>query len=267
MSEASHRGLAAERQAQLASHISASGGVRVDELCAHFAVSAATVRRDLEVLERAGRIRRVHGGAIPVERGRLTEPQFDAKTGLALGAKRAIAAAAASHIATGDTIYLDGGSTILELARLLVGRDDITVVTNSMRAASELSGRGPRLVVIGGELRRRSQTIVGPLTRATLQSLHLDRAFMGTMGLTLDEGLSTTDHNEAFTKELVMARSREVLLLADSSKIGEVSFAHSGDVEQVDVLITDGGVDGEFAGALRERGVAVELVDVDQEKE
>ncbi len=267
MTDNGHRGLAAERKAQLAAHIASSGAVRVDALCDHFGVSAATVRRDLETLEREGQIQRVHGGAIPVGRGRLSEPQFDDKTGMALGAKRAIAAAAAAHIAPGDTIYLDGGSTLLELARLLVGRDDITVVTNSVRAASELSGRGPRLVMIGGELRRRSQTIVGPLTRATLQSLYLDVAFMGTMGLTLDEGLSTTDHNEAFTKELVMSRSARVVLLADSTKIGQVSFAHSGDIDKVDVLITDRGADDDFVGALQDRGVRVELVECDKEKE
>jgi DeoR/GlpR family transcriptional regulator of sugar metabolism len=90
---------------------------------------------------------------------------------------------------------------------------------------------------------------------------------MGTMGVTLEEGLSTTDHNEAFTKELVMHRSAQVVLLADSSKIGEVSFAHSGDMEQVDVLITDSGADGGFVEALRERGVRVELVEIENEKE
>ena len=100
--------------------------------------------------------------------------------------KRRIAEAALEFIEPGDTIYLDGGSTVLELARLLRERTNLTVVTNSLHAAHELAGRGPRLIVIGGELRRLSQTLVGPLTRLVLQELHLDKAFMGTIGFALE---------------------------------------------------------------------------------
>ena len=158
------------------------------------------MRRDLDQLERSGAIRRVHGGAVSVE-SRLEEPVFDDKTSLAAREKRRIAEAALTFVEPGDTIYLDGGSTVLELARLLRERTNLTVVTNSLHAALELAGRGPRLIVIGGELRRLSQTMVGPLTRLVLHELHLDKAFMGTIGFTLNEGLTTTDPSEAYTKE------------------------------------------------------------------
>src|SRR5208282_1216045 len=111
----------------------------------------------LDELDRMGAIRRVHGGAVSVE-GRLEEPVFEDKTAQAVREKRRIAKAALEFIDPGDTIYLDGGSTVLELARLLRDRTNITVLTNSLHAAVELAGRGPRQIVAGGELRRLSQT-------------------------------------------------------------------------------------------------------------
>ena len=144
---------------------------------------------------------------------------------------------------------------MLELARLVRERPNLTVVTNSLRAAHELAGRGPRLILIGGELRRLSQTMVGPLTRLILQELHLDKAFMGTLGITLKEGLTTTDPVEAYTKELVMSQARQVIVLADSSKAGKVSFARAGRWDKVRVLITDKNLDREFARKLTHKGI------------
>lgn len=246
--------LAPQRLDHLRDLIRQSGVIRVEALCRQLGVSPATVRRDLDQLEKSGAIRRVHGGAVSVE-SRLDEPLFDNKTSIAAKEKHRIASAALDFIATGDTIYLDGGSTVLELARLLRERTNITVVTNSLRAASELAGRGPRLIVIGGELRRLSQTVVGPMTRLVLQELHLDKAFMGTIGVSLKEGMTTTDPGEAFTKECVMNQAQQVILLADSSKAGKVSFARAGKLDRVNVLITDKGVDKQFAAELNKQGI------------
>ena len=248
--------LAAERLEHVQQLVRENGVVRVDDLCDQLGVSPATVRRDLESLEQAGRIRRVHGGAMSVG-GRLEEPFFDDKASLALAEKRAIARKALSLVERGDTLYLDGGSTVLELARLLHNRDDLTVVTHSLRAALALEAAGPRLLLVGGELRRRSQTMVGPLTRLPLTNLHVDHAFMGTMGLTLHEGMTTTDPAEAYTKQLVMDSARHVTLLADSSKIGAVSFAFAGALDALDRLITDTRADQAFLRELRKLGVAL----------
>jgi len=140
---------------------------------------------------------------------------------------------------------------------LLHDRTNLTVVTNSLRAAHELAGRGPRLILIGGALRRLSQTMVGPLTRCVLRELHVDKAFMGTIGLTLKEGLTTTDPSEAYTKELVMSQARQVILLADSGKAGKVAFARAGRLENVHVLVTDKGLDKNFAKELIKKGIKV----------
>src|SRR5579885_451365 len=256
MSVADPKALAPQRWDSLRALIRDSGVIRVEDLRRRLNVSLATVRRDLDQLEQSGAIRRVHGGAVSVE-SRLEEPLFDDKTSIAAREKLHIAEAALKFIAPGDTIYLDGGSTVLELARLLRDRTHLTVVTNSLRAAHELAGRGPRLILIGGELRRLSQTMVGPLTRCILQELHVDRAFMGTIGLTLEEGLTTTDPSEAFTKELVMRQARQVILLADSGKAGKVSFARAGRLENVHVVVTDRALEKNFARELAKKGIKV----------
>lgn len=171
--------------------------------------------------------------------------------------KERIAAATLGLLGPEDTVYLDSGSTVLALARLLHGWDRLTVVTNSLPVVVELLGQGPRLIVVGGEVRSRSRAIVGPLTRLLLSELWVDRAIMGTFALSFDNGLTTTDPAEAYTKELVMRRAREVILLADHTKLGSRSFARSGALNDVDVLVTDEGTDERSLKALTRLGVRV----------
>ncbi len=245
------RQLAPERHDRLRELVRGQRAVRVDAIGRQLGISPATVRRDLLALERRGEVQRVHGGAISTGE-RVEEPRFEDKASLAPEEKRRIAQAALAFVRPGDTIYLDGGSTVLELARLLRDRPRLTVVTNSLRAAQEMAGGGPRLILIGGELRRLSQTLVG---RHLLDEIQVDRAFMGPIGLAPGVGLTTTDPEEAYTKTLVMERAREVVLLADGSKIGKVTFARAGRLEHVRVLITDRTADPSFLKALSRRGV------------
>ncbi len=253
---AERRELAPKRLERLRRIVRQSRVVRVEDLTSRLKVSTATVRRDLDRLEELGEIRRVHGGAVGIE-SRLEEPLFDDKASIAPREKRRIAQAALRYIKPEHTIYLDGGSTVLELARLVRDRTSLTVVTNSLRAALELAGRGPRLILVGGELRRLSQTLVGPLTRLVLENLNVDIAFMGTIGVTPAEGLTTTDPAEAFTKELVLDHARRVILLADSGKAGKVSFARAGRLSKIDVWITDRLVDRRLCEELRRENVEV----------
>jgi DeoR family transcriptional regulator, fructose operon transcriptional repressor len=256
MESSKPRDLAPKRLEQLRGILGQDRVVRVEELTEQLGVSSATIRRDLGELEKLGEVQRVYGGAVSTG-GRLDEPLFDDKTSVAATEKRRIAEAAAKYIKPNDTIYLDGGSTVLELARLLKDRSNLTIVTNSLRAAVELAGRGPRLILVGGELRRLAQTTVGPLTRFMIQELHVDTAFMGTIGLSLEEGLTTTDPTEAYTKELVMEHAREVILLADSSKAHKISFTRAGRLEKVRTIITDQQFDRKLSKDLRKRGIEV----------
>ncbi len=248
--------LAARRRQRLGLIVDSRGAARLEELSAALGVSQATVRRDLNALAAAGRLRRVHGGAVAIDQ-RLDEPHFDAKAAAAATEKQQIAERAVELLSPDETVYLDSGSTVLALARLLHGWNQLTVVTNSLPVATELVGRGPRLIVIGGELRATSRAFVGPLTRLLLDDLHLDRAVMGTFALSLDDGLTTTDPSEAYTKQLVISRAGEVILLADSTKLGTRSFVRAGRVEDVDVLVTDAGIDERTARTLARRGVRV----------
>ena len=259
MNNAKSRDLAPGRLDKLRRLVQARRIVRVEDLVAELGVSGATVRRDLHALETRGALRRVHGGAV-AENGRQNEPLFDDKTALAAAEKQRIAEAALRLIQPRDSVFLDGGSTVLALARRLRDRTDLTVVTNSLRVALELAGGGPPLILIGGELRRLSQVFVGPLTRFSIDQLHVDRAFMGTIGLTPEAGLTTTDPREAYTKALVMAHAGQVVLLADRSKLGKVSFARFGALSDLHTLITDRGAPRALLRALVKSGVVVTTV-------
>ncbi len=248
--------LAAARRQRLEALVDARRAVRLEELSAALGVSQATVRRDLNALAAAGRLRRVHGGAVAADQ-RLDEPHFDVKAGAAAGEKARIAARAVELLSPGDTVYLDSGSTVLALARLLHGWNRLTVVTNSLPVATELVGRGPRLIMLGGELRATSRAVVGPLTRHLLDELHVDRAFMGTFALSVEDGLSTTDPSEAYTKQLVLSRAREVILLADGTKLGTRSFIGAGRLEDIDILVTDATLDERTLRTFKRRGVRV----------
>ncbi len=259
MSNGENKDLAAGREEKLKALVKAGRIVRVDDLVRELGVSAATVRRDLESLEQRGALRRVHGGAVTVE-SNLDEPLFDDKTQIAAAEKLRIARAAVGLVKPGSSIFLDGGSTILAMAPLLRERTDLTVVTNSLRVAAELAGGGPTLIVVGGELRRRSQTMVGPLTEPILAGLHVDTAFVGTIGLDLRNGLTTTDPREAFTKRLILRQAQQIVLLADSSKAGKTSFVSFGSPEQAHVFITDARTPAALVRALKQKGVRVVIV-------
>ena len=230
--------LAPQRRELIRSLVREEGIVRVEDLRLNLKVSVATIRRDLEILEENGKLQRVHGGAVTME-NRLDEAVFEDKTNQARTEKSRIAEEACKLIGAGDSIYLDGGSTTLGLARLLKDRTDLTLVTNSLKAASELADSGPKVLLIGGELRRISQTMVGPLTSGVLSQVHVDKAFMGTMGFCLKTGLTTTDPNEAYVKNLVAEQAGQVVLMADSSKAEKVSFARVSDWDAIGVVVTD----------------------------
>ena len=250
------RDLPAQRRRRILDIVESRRAARLEELSGALGVSVATVRRDLDELEADGHVRRVHGGAVALE-DRAAEPHFEVKAAEAAEEKERIAARAVGLLRPDETVYLDSGSTVLAVARLLRGWDRLTVVTNSLPAIVELGGQGPRLIVVGGEYRATSQAFVGPMTRHLLETIHVDRALIGSYAVSLDEGLSTTDPAEAYTKALVLDRAAEVILLADSRKMGTRSFARAGALDAVDILITDTRVDDRTARSLERRGITV----------
>jgi len=254
---AEHRLLTAEREARILQLLGTSRVMTVAEISEALSVSEATVRRDLQSMHERKLLQRVRGGATAVA-GKRVEPLFSDKESQHGDAKRAIARAALELIEDHDTIYLDGGSTLLELARLLDRFEALTIVTNSLMAAACLMTSNHRLILVGGEFRALSRTLVGPLTEPIIETLNVDKAFMGTIGFSIPDGMTTTDPSEAFTKERILHRANQVVLLADSSKLGMPSFARSGSVQDVDMLVTEA-IEPEFQRDLESQGVRVLL--------
>ena len=245
------------RQNQVIRLLAQNRMLSVTDLARELAVSPATVRRDLQDMQQRGLLNRLHGGAT-IEGISRVEPLFEDKQDRHPEAKQRIALAALELISDGDRIYLDGGSTVLALARLLDRKRRLVIVSNSLMAAAELMNTEHRLILVGGEFRSLSRTLVGPLTAPLVNSLRVDLAFMGTIGFSLADGMTTTDPAEAFTKELVMQRAARVVLLADHSKFGVTSFARSGSLDDIDVLVTDAAEDN-LRLDLERRGITVRL--------
>ena len=262
MNNSDNRELAAVRTAKILKILQESRVARVNELSEALGVSAATIRRDLVEMEQNEQLVRVHGGAVCAD-SQMDEPVFSDKAEIAAPQKQAIAEAALPLIKPNDSIYLDGGSTVLALARLLADMRDLTVVTNSLHVASTFASAGPHTIVIGGELRRLSQTFVGALTQSMLEDLHVDTAFLGTIGLSPEHGLTTTDPREAFTKNLVLSHASRHVLLADSTKLGNVSFTKFGAATDLHMLITDAGAGEPDLHAYRDLGIEVLTAKVD----
>lgn len=249
------RMLPTERENRILELLAGNQGRSIHELAAALDVSMATVRRDLAEMENRRLLTRVRGGATLTPARRI-EPLFAAKETENREAKERIARAALGMVEDHDVLYLDGGSTVLMLARLLPQCRDLTIVTNSLMAASALMECGHRLILVGGEYRALARTLVGPLSAHVIRAINVTKAFMGTIGLTVAEGMTTTDVNEAFTKEQIMKRANKVILLADHTKIGVPSFARSGSVDDIDVLVTDR-VDTGFRDEFESRGIEV----------
>lgn len=239
--------------------LSDDGTVSVSDLVDRLGVSAATIRRDLELLEEQRLLTRTHGGA--VGHGVLYELPLRYKTSRHTDEKRRIAAAAAALIEEGSAIGLTGGTTCTEVARHLVDRQRLTVVTNALNIAGDLVIRpNLKLVVTGGYARPESYELVGPLAERSLAGLNLDVVFLGTDGISSEAGLTTHHEVEANTDLALIERARRVVVVADSSKIGLVAFARICPIESVDELITDDAADASTVTAIREAGVTVSMV-------
>ena len=250
---------AEERKQAIADLARDEGRVDVAELAARFGITAETVRRDLTQLEARGVLRRVHGGAIPVERFR-SEPGVSERAQRQAAEKTRIAKAALAYVPQGGSVLLDAGTTTGALATLLPDTRELTVVTNALPIALTLAAR-PNLdvLVVGGRLRGRTLADVGDWAVRTLRDLSVDVAFVATNGLSVDGGLSTPDSAEAAAKRAMVAAGRQVVVLADHTKVGEQHFERFAGIDDVDVLVTDSGLAPDEVGRFEAAGVEVVL--------
>ena len=250
---------APERHAAIAALVASQGRAAVSEIAATFGVTTETVRRDLAQLERAGLLRRVHGGAVP------TAALVGAEAGLAdrdtrSGPQKDRIARAALELLppTGGSLLLDAGTTTSRLAQLLPTDRQLLVVTSAVPIAARLAGvAGVALHVLGGSVRGTTQAAVGADTVRALGDLRADVAFLGTNGLQLGHGLSTPNADEAAVKRAMVAAGRQVVVLADASKLGHEHLHRFATLEDVDVLVTDDAVAPDAVRALEAAGVDV----------
>ncbi|WP_062389306.1 DeoR/GlpR family DNA-binding transcription regulator [Demequina iriomotensis] len=248
---------ATERQQRILAEARAAGRVEVASLAEALAVTTETIRRDLTALERRGSLRRVHGGAIPVERLEL-EPTLASRSSHRPDVKRRIAARVLAELPVGGTVILDAGSTTQALVDAFPIDLDLTVITDSLPAATALSTRpGISLYMLGGRVRGLTAAAVGDWATDALAGLVADVAILGTNGFSAARGLTTPDQDEARVKRAMVTAARRVVVAADSSKAGDDHLHRFAALDEVDLIVTDAELAEDVADELRAAGTEV----------
>jgi len=248
---------AEERHQLMVERARSEGRLDVATLAVELDVTAETVRRDLTMLERQGLLRRVHGGAMPIER--LTfEPELTARDAQMQAEKERIAKAAVNELPEEGAILIDAGTTTARLAEAMPSDRQYTVVTNALPIAMMLSGR-PNITVlmVGGRVRGQTLATVDEWALGRLRETYVDIAFLGANGISIGRGLTTPDVAEAAVKRAMIGATRRTVVLADHTKMGNDQFARFGDLDDVDLLITDSGLDETTADQLCAAGPRV----------
>lgn len=248
-----------ERQQAIAAQVLSQGRASVAELAHTYDVTTETVRRDLAVLDRAGLLRRVHGGAVPVRALHVVEPDVGEREITRADYKEAIARAATEFLpVSGASVLFDAGTTTARVAALLPSDRELVVVTNSVPIAARLAAmRSVSLQLLGGRVRGLTQAAVGESVLRTLDALRVDIAFIGTNGISVRHGLSTPDSDEAAVKRAMVRSADYVVVVADSSKVGREEFISFAPIDSVDALVTDAEISADDRTRLTERGVEV----------
>ena len=257
---------AEERRAEIAKLVSSARRVNGADLARRYDVTMETVRRDLAALEEAGKLRRVHGGAVTVEQSTSLESSIASRQGMNTPEKRRIAAKAYEYLRDSDvgSIVLDAGSTIEILAdyigsenfSLKTGSDRI-IITHALHIAVKLAeAEGVTLELVGGQLRKMTWAAIGARAEY-FATVRPDIAFLGANGIDAEFGVSTPGMNEAIVKTAICKSARRVVLLCDSAKFGQESLVRFADFENIDTMITDRAPDGALAQALEAAHVEV----------
>lgn len=255
---------AMERRSLIAQMVMENGVVYLTELVEKFKITETSIRRDLTLLEEAGRLKRIHGGAVNTS-GNIRSDSFSEKMQLHNSAKQRIGKAAAELIRPHDVLLLDSGTTTLEIVKQIPPElkqgTAITLVTNSLPISQEvLAWPSPNLIVLGGIYLPDYQATAGPQTLQQLNELTADCVFLGTDGLTLTGGVTTANILMAEVDRLMVDRSRKVVLVTDSSKFGRIGFVPAAPLNRFQTIITDTDAPQDLVASIRDLGVEVLLV-------
>ncbi len=255
-----------DRRQQILKDIDLLDDNMIPTLSQKYGVSEMTIRRDLQALEETGVIRRTYGGAVrwPQPIGEPMVVAREKRQLMATAQKGAIARYAASELVSdGDSIILEGSTTVTGMVSHLTDRHDLTVMTNSLYTAEELRRRMPRsatLLCAGGIIRPESSTFVGPVAERFFRALHVKRLFLSATGLALHGGITDPQMLETQVKRAMIESAGEVIVMIDSTKFGMRSLTPVIDFSEITLLITDEGAPDEILRGLRDRGVSVVVV-------
>jgi DeoR/GlpR family transcriptional regulator of sugar metabolism len=250
----------AERRARIVDALRSRRAVRVSSLSAHLGVSEMTIRRDLGLLEREGVLARTYGGAV-LRRRMTDEPRYVENVVTHAAQKARLAEAAAAMIEPGDTVFLGSGTTVAQILRHVAPDLEARVVTHSLGAAAEAQGLRLELIFLGGLYRDHLNAVEGPWPLEMIDHFHADKAFLGADGLDPRAGLTTPSIAVAGIELAMVRRTRgEVVVLADSSKIGLVGDVVICPLDQVDVVLVDDGVDADVCEQIHRAGPRCEVV-------
>jgi DeoR family fructose operon transcriptional repressor len=250
--------LAEERRFRIREILATQRTISASDLCNTLEVTPATIRRDLAALEDEGVLVRSHGGAVSRMSSTKFQPSYDTLARSNSEEKRAIAREAEKLILDGDTVFLEGSTTVLELAGRLHNRNRLTVVTNSPTIVCQLQhSAGVTVLCTGGDLQKDTVYFSGEWAQRALSEIRLDKAVLGVSAIDPAYGISTANHAEAQIKKMIVKAAKSRIALADHNKFGKQSFAYVGPVNDIDTLITDSGTDLKYINDLREAGVEV----------
>src|SRR5579863_4610564 len=232
----------------------------VTELSRHFETSQVTIRKDHEILHAHGLVHRTHGGALPSREGALEDPTLREKEKLHHQEKGRIADCAVAKVNEGQVLILDSGTTTTAIARALRGFQNLTIITNAVNIAAELSGSAIEVILTGGTLRKNSFSLVGPIAEETLRRLNADILFLGVDGFDVHYGLSTPNLLEAKVNRAMMEVARIAVVVCDSSKFGRRSLSLISPTSALNEVITDRGIPKSDARVLKQAGIEITLV-------
>lgn len=249
-----------ERRQQIVSLIKTQGRALVEDLSRNFKISKITIRKDLDYLQSKGLILRSHGGALLPQTGALADPTIQEKERLYHDEKVRIANAAAAMVSDGQCVILDSGTTTTEIARALQRFRNLTVITNAVNIATELTRTDFEIILIGGTLRKNSFSLVGPLSEDVLKEMHADILFLGVDGFDFRIGVTTPNLLEARVNRAMIKASEKVVAVCDSSKFNRRSLSMIAGLSALHHIITDTNLSAEDAKALRDAGVELTLV-------
>jgi DeoR family glycerol-3-phosphate regulon repressor len=252
----SERDIVAARHARIVAMARSAGSVSVDDLAARLNVTPQTIRKDLNQLARQTMLSRVHGGAV-ITSG-TDNLAYEARRTVATGAKAAIGRAAASLIPNEASLFINIGTTTEAVAAALVGHAGLMVISNNLNVVDQLDGRdGIEVVVVGGQVRRGDRAVVGPLAMEFIRTFKVDYALIGASALDPDGSLLDFSVAEVQVTQTIIRNARQVILVADSSKLGRPAPVRIGQVADIDYLVTDRLIDPGFLRLCEDGGVKV----------